>query len=189
MKLIGGLPCLDFVNTVGGWKQDRVVEDKLEGYADLARWAGLAGIAVRTPTRLTPRDAGRVLARTRVLRLALYRILSRSLEKRSPKRADLAVLTAELTQARDHQAFVSDHGQFRWKWDDTPAPDAILWRVSQSAAGLLTSPDLARVRICAGENCGWMFLDQTRNHSRQWCDMKDCGNLAKVRRFRQRLSG
>ncbi|MGA2590961.1 MAG: CGNR zinc finger domain-containing protein [Bryobacteraceae bacterium] len=34
--------------------------------------------------------------------------------------------------------------------------------------------------------CGWMFLDTTRNRSRQWCDMRDCGNRAKVRRFREK---
>jgi predicted RNA-binding Zn ribbon-like protein len=58
--------------------------------------------------------------------------------------------------------------------------------VSGSAAELLTSTELARVRECGGENCGWMFLDNSRNHSRHWCDMQDCGNRAKVRRFRQR---
>jgi predicted RNA-binding Zn ribbon-like protein len=31
-----------------------------------------------------------------------------------------------------------------------------------------------------------MFLDTSRNRSRHWCDMKDCGNRAKVSRFRQR---
>jgi predicted RNA-binding Zn ribbon-like protein len=33
-----------------------------------------------------------------------------------------------------------------------------------------------------------MFLDISKNGRRQWCDMQDCGNLAKVRRFRQRQS-
>jgi predicted RNA-binding Zn ribbon-like protein len=42
------------------------------------------------------------------------------------------------------------------------------------------------VRQCGGESCGWLFLDTSRNRSRQWCDMRDCGNLAKVRRFRER---
>jgi predicted RNA-binding Zn ribbon-like protein len=54
-------------------------------------------------------------------------------------------------------------------------------------AELLTSSDrLTRVHQCEGETCGWLFVDSTRNRSRRWCVMSDCGNVAKVRRFRQR---
>jgi predicted RNA-binding Zn ribbon-like protein len=188
MKFIGGLPCLDFVNTVGGWQQGRVIEDRFETYSDLVRWAGLAGLTVRTGAQPNPRKAAAVLARARSLRLALIRVFNRALERRQPAPTDLKVFTRELSLAREHQALVEERGKFLWKWDDAPALDAILWRVSQSAADLLTSPDIARVRCCLGENCGWLFLDSTRNRSRHWCDMKDCGNLAKVRRFRARLS-
>jgi predicted RNA-binding Zn ribbon-like protein len=62
----------------------------------------------------------------------------------------------------------------------------MLWAVARSAADLLASGSIATIRQCAGDECGWMFLDASRNHNRQWCDMKDCGNCAKVKRFRQR---
>ena len=42
------------------------------------------------------------------------------------------------------------------------------------------------IRECDGDTCGWLFLDTTRNHSRRWCDMRGCGNRAKVRRHRQK---
>jgi len=45
------------------------------------------------------------------------------------------------------------------------------------------------VRICeatATDGCGWLFLDETRNRSRRWCSMKDCGNRAKARRHYRR---
>ncbi len=192
MKFVGGLPCLDFVNTVSGWSlQQRVIDDKLESYADLVRWAGLAGLA--TPARVqnqlargNPRQAAIVLARARALRRALYRLLNCVVDHRNPAPADLSLVSAELRIANQHQRLSGSARKFELTWDQTPALDPILWRVSQSAADLLTSPDLARVRRCAGENCGWMFLDTTRNHSRHWCDMRDCGNLAKVRRFRLR---
>jgi predicted RNA-binding Zn ribbon-like protein len=186
MKFVGGLPCLDFVNTVGGWRRGRVFEDKLESYLDLIRWASLAGIAVTPPARSNPRDAAQVLERARAIRLGLYRLLNSLLEKRTPAPADLALFRAELAIARNHQTLIIQDGRLAWAFDDTYALDAVLWRVSQSAADLLTSPDLDRVRLCAGETCGWLFLDTTRNHSRHWCDMKDCGNRAKVRRFRKR---
>src|ERR687898_229480 len=49
-------------------------------------------------------------------------------------------------------------------------------------SALLTSPKLGRVKLCAGEGCGWVFLDESRNGSRRWCDSRDCGNRERVRR-------
>lgn len=196
MKFIAGHPALDFVNTVGGWSAEQPLEDKLGSYGDLVRWAELARLLdagdTVAPERLArnrPRQAARVLARARALRGILHRLFNRILENRKPRPADVQFLQNELRIARQHQRLASTAAGFHWTWDEHPALDGILWKVSQSAADLLTSPDLARVRRCAGENCGWMFLDATRNHSRHWCDMQDCGNLAKVRRFRQRRAG
>ena len=186
MKFVGGLACLDFVNTVGGWASGRAVDDKIESCSDLIRWAELAGLAIVGSPRQDRRRASKILARSRALRGALHRLLNSLLDRRNPISADLAIISAELRLARTHEVLTTKRGKFLWTWDDPHALDSVLWQVSQSAADLLTSPDLARLRRCAGENCGWMFLDTTRNHSRHWCDMQDCGNLAKVRRFRAR---
>ena len=56
--------------------------------------------------------------------------------------------------------------------------------VAVSALSLL-QPDLRRrIRICG--NCGWLFLDKSRNGSRLWCDMSVCGNRQKARRHSRR---
>jgi predicted RNA-binding Zn ribbon-like protein len=70
--------------------------------------------------------------------------------------------------------------------DDLERP---YWDAARGAARLLTSPLLGRVRACAAADCGWWFLDDTKNASRRWCDMKICGNRDKVRRFRARGRG
>ena len=63
-------------------------------------------------------------------------------------------------------------------------PERVLWPVVWSAANLLTSRILERVGQCADDRgCGWLFMDLSRNRSRRWCDMKDCGNRDKVRRY------
>ncbi|RIL10843.1 MAG: hypothetical protein DCC75_03515 [Proteobacteria bacterium] len=54
--------------------------------------------------------------------------------------------------------------------------------ILQDCEELLTSDDLSRLRICAAEECGWLFLDRSKNGTRRWCDMADCGNLDKQRR-------
>ena len=71
-------------------------------------------------------------------------------------------------------------------WGGAGSVDAlerVLWPVVRSAADLLTSPERGRVRRCGGANCDWLFMDNSRNHSRRWCDMGSCGNRAKARRY------
>jgi predicted RNA-binding Zn ribbon-like protein len=90
-----------------------------------------------------------------------------------------------LARAAEH--LVARTGNFVWEWRDHDFPaDRVLWSVTQSAADLLTQGDLTRVRQCEGHDCGWIFEDTSRNRSRRWCEMRDCGNIAKVRRFRTR---
>jgi predicted RNA-binding Zn ribbon-like protein len=83
-----------------------------------------------------------------------------------------------------------DDGLFGWSWRPLRADDAPLERVLcpivQSAMDLLASPALSLVKRCPARDCGRLFLDTSRNGSRRWCDMKGCGNRAKVRRFRDR---
>ena len=59
---------------------------------------------------------------------------------------------------------------------------------ANAALDILRSDDLARVRRCPIEigGCGWLFLDRTRNRSRRWCRMADCGTQVKARRLTQR---
>lgn len=43
-----------------------------------------------------------------------------------------------------------------------------------------------RLKICRNPDCRWAFYDRSRNHSRIWCEMKECGNVMKARRFRRK---
>jgi len=58
--------------------------------------------------------------------------------------------------------------------------------LARAAARLVESTTLSRVRACAADDCKWWFVDDTKNHSRRWCEMKTCGNRAKLRRYRER---
>ena len=195
VKLIGGATCLDFVNTVGGWVRapgrsrvkeynDTVLREKLPSAGDLVTWGRLAGV-ISGRDRLSVENPDAVLARALSLRSALYRIFKATLEGWRPGSKDVAILNEELSVATAHQRLTYESRGFTWVWDIRPnAAERVLWVVSRSAAELLTSSVLAGLRQCPGDRCGWLFLDASRNHSRQWCDMRDCGNRAKVRRFR-----
>jgi predicted RNA-binding Zn ribbon-like protein len=194
VKFIAGRLCLDFVNTVGG-RTEIVLRDKLNDYGDLVRFGQLSGslpaAGARRLARKAANDSGKaaaVLARAKELREALYRIFRSSIDARRPAGSDLATLGGELLIARSHERLAISTATYIWTWDDEAAPDRVLWPVARSAADLLTSSDLAALRQCAGDRCGWLFLDSSRNHRRRWCDMKDCGNRAKVQRYRSGLT-
>jgi len=56
--------------------------------------------------------------------------------------------------------------------------------VVHAATGLLTSGPLDRVKDCAA--CRWLFVDESRNRSRRWSTMEECGTHEKVRRYLER---
>jgi predicted RNA-binding Zn ribbon-like protein len=106
---------------------------------------------------------------------------------RRPDPADLPLLNAEIATARSRERLAARRDGLVWSWPEAGERlDSPLWAVSRAAAALLTSGDLSRLRQCGGDECGWLFLDRSRNRSRQWCTMEDCGNVSKVRRFRKR---
>jgi predicted RNA-binding Zn ribbon-like protein len=193
LKLLGGRLSLDFVNTADWHASDHPVEF-LTSYSDLVAWSQHVGILTdHQAQRLLkkaarrPEDANAVLERAIALREAIYRIFSAISRERPPQAADLATFNAELSGALAQSRIVSTAQGFTWDLagaEDTL--DQMLWPVVHDAAGLLTSEDLDRVGQCADDRCGWLFLDTSRNRSRRWCSMENCGNRAKARRHYKR---
>lgn len=191
-KFVGGSLCLDFVNTLGE-RGSLEMRDKLVRFRDLIRWSEQAGIIKHAEANRILQlaeahgsTARTVLKRAIALREALYRIFKSHVQVRKPLRADLKMLNREIRAMRARESLAYSAGDFRWIWDEDDTLDRPLWPVVLSAAKLMTSSNLRLLRQCDDEKCGWMFLDTSRNHSRHWCDMRDCGNRAKVARFRQR---
>jgi predicted RNA-binding Zn ribbon-like protein len=197
-ELLGGRLCLDFANTVGGTRQWGP-NDHLPDYATLVSWGRQAG-AVSEPVarrllaaaRRRPEDARAVLAEAIALREAICATFLAFAQGREPRAADLALVSDALGRALSHRRIRRGAGACcALSWEDAPeALDAVLWPVAASAAELLVSGDeLARVRVCGlyeSRECGWLFVDDTRSHTRRWCSMKDCGNRAKARRHYRR---
>lgn len=193
VKFVGGNLCLDFVNTVGGRDpRGGAIRDKIPAYGDLLGWSRLAGIlddgaarALARQAALRPREAAAVRARAIRLRETLYRILKCVLEGRRPSTRDADVLRSGVAVARANQRLDTRGCRFVWTFSKrTVKLDRILWPVALSAAELLTSGELSGLSQCGGVDCGWLFLDTSRGRRRRWCDMQDCGNREKVRRFR-----
>ncbi len=78
----------------------------------------------------------------------------------------------------------TDGDRVTWSWAGVTDLDAPLLPVAHAAASLLTSERTAMLRQCG--RCRWLFLDQSRNHGRRWCDMRTCGMAQKVERQAER---
>jgi predicted RNA-binding Zn ribbon-like protein len=196
IKLVGGQLSLDFINTVS-WRGREIPEEHLNTYQDLLNWSTLADILsedeVQSLSRegsIQPEAAKRVLKRAVELREAIHRIFSAKISKGLASEADLIALNRELREAltRLRLSLEGDGYTIDFGWGGG-ALDQMLWPVARAASDLLTSDGLDRLRRCAAEDCGWLFLDTSRNRSRRWCDMKDCGNRSKARSFYSRRQG
>ena len=202
---VGGVLCLDFVNTVRGRISNRlergardhadaIVDERLTSYDALLGWGGFADVLTTRQMKLLGAEAERrparsaaVLRRAITVREAMYRLFKAVIARWPPPADDLAVINRELQIARAHERLIaSPHGIVVDYGDPATALDGVLWPIARSARELLTSSHLERVGQCPGDECGWLFLDTSRSGRRQWCKMKDCGNVAKVRRFREK---
>jgi predicted RNA-binding Zn ribbon-like protein len=194
LLLQGGDVALDFVNTVGGMRQDPPDPEyeALNSYADVVEWSLRVELvsphdarALLREAAARPREAERAFAETLAFRQLVYEIFRALADGRKPKRALLDRLREAERDALAQGSLIPDGARMRWSWDgatlDVRAP---LWPVAHAAVELLTHGPLERLKVCA--NCRWLFLDQSRNHSRRWCSMADCGSAVKKERYVER---
>ncbi len=187
--------CLHFSNTVNWHGSDHPI-DKLTSYSELVEWYRRRGILdVGTAARLLkgsrrdPKRAHLALERARELRESIYLTFSSVSHGRNPKPSDLDILNRNFSAsvARLALSFEKRGKEFVWKWKAGKQIelDQILWPIAKSAVDLLFSDIRAYVKECANESegCGWLFIDTSKNHSRRWCSMSDCGNRSKARSY------
>jgi len=194
-RLIAGELCLEFANTAD-WHASDHPQESLKRYEDLLSWSrrtdllDTAGVQrLLREARRHPAAAAQALKRAIFIREVIYRIFAALPRRQSPADSDLEAFNRALSSALQHLRVAPAMGRFVWSWEGSHrALDGILWPVLGSAADLLTSERRDRVGQCADDRgCGWLFLDRTKNRSRRWCDMEDCGNRAKARRHYKRI--
>jgi predicted RNA-binding Zn ribbon-like protein len=189
---IGGRRCFDFTNTIA-WSEPPHGEE-LHSYDDLVDWALAADVLtadeaaqLRAEAARRPADAAAALDRARDARAAMHAVFHRLAHREEPRPEDVARFNAYLTEAMTRVRVAPAGCECSWSWREDPRDLArMLWPVIWSAASVLTSPDVRWVRHCASETCGWLFLDESRNHNRRWCDMRECGSREKARRHYRR---
>ena len=179
---------LDFCNTLNDRGSNP--RELLTGYDRLLLWGQEAHILTEEEAhrldkeaKKHKKEAERVLQQALELREAIFRLFLASIQGASSEAADLEIFNSALTRALSHSVIIPQEQGFDWAWlPSVNALDSMLWPAVRAAANLFTSEDLDDVRVCASDNCNWLFMDTSKNHTRRWCDMKSCGNRAKARK-------
>ena len=195
LPILGGHLALDFANTVDD-PEGPERYDHAGTYPELVGWSARIGILrpeqaaeLLDAAELHKRGRSTALRRAHALRDILNKIFTEvaalNSGSRDAARGTVEAYWAELrpfvTDALRHAELVVADERFKLTWPVTVQLDAMLWPIAVAAADLLTSPQLARLKKCAG--CPWVFLDQSKNFSRRWCAMEDCGTHEKIRRY------
>lgn len=194
LNLMSGHPALEFTNTVHNHASQQPTET-LFTYEDLLSWIRKMGLLSGEDVQALVRNAANqteeaiaVFVKSLELREAVYRIFVAQAKEKSPRNEDLAILNAVLAQLTSGAQVVRHSSRFEWQWNfDENDLQLPLWLIALSAVDLMTSENYPWVGQCADEDgCGWLFVDTSKNHSRRWCDINDCGNRAKQRRYQKR---
>ncbi len=198
-QYIGGDPAIDLVNTIdyttAGPENERITD-----YSQLIRWAEGAGLlspkaasSLRGRASARPREAEAAYGKALGVRAVLERLF-RALARDVPVGDVLPEFNSVLGEALERMRVTEGKASqprdrsLKLGWiDPGESLQSIIWPVVWSAASLIVSEEAQRIRVCGGKDCGWMYVDRSRNKLRRWCQMETCGTREKSRRRYQRL--
>ncbi|MBP6728686.1 MAG: CGNR zinc finger domain-containing protein, partial [Microthrixaceae bacterium] len=101
----------------------------------------------------------------------------------------VGLINAMLRQARALPQLVRHDG---WDWHlhaaESDAPFATRLRVETAMAmvDVIRSDEHRRLRRCEADDCDAVFVDLSRNRSKRFCDVGNCGNRMHVAAYRAR---
>jgi predicted RNA-binding Zn ribbon-like protein len=192
---VAGRLWLDFVNT-----DDEHRGRRTEHLADFSAWIGWlhdAGVLdaeraqwLERRAAEQPMGAQAALLDARRVRNALRLLAERGATQERARDAALAEVNRILERSAGTRRVEAGPGGFTRAFRaGGDLFGALLLPVVEGAADALVAGEVARVKRCGAPGCGRVYLDATRNHSRRWCTMADCGNRAKAARHRARQAG
>ncbi len=179
---------IDFANTLS-WRGRPKPDEFLPDCGSWIEWSREHGLLtpdqamrLRSLAAEQPDEATAAFHRAIEFREALYNLLSANCHGNQPPAKDRMLVQDVLNEAMGQLRLAGPHDGWRFElavgaceWDSP------LFGPALSAAQLLTGEYAGKLRSCERDECRWLFLDHTKNHSRKWCDMKTCGNVVKAR--------
>jgi predicted RNA-binding Zn ribbon-like protein len=183
-QFFGGRICLDFANTVD-WRTSDEPQELIADYVALLSWSRLrhtlSQATLQRLQSLSARDGAgsrAALQQAHSLRTEIWRAAQALCQG---GRVQLPPLNRFLLEVPAQPRLIN---AVRGYVHDLPGSDLCepLHPVIWSLTALLASDDAARVGSCRATGCGWFFLDESPNHTRQWCSSEVCGNRERARR-------
>lgn len=194
-ELIAGDPALDLVNTLDWRFRESGAEELLTDYEDVLAFTEQTGmLSASTVSHLraaNKRDRTAVLYSARELRERCAEVFYAMAERHRVRPSAISALEGYFQSARAMQRLLVSKESLIWELAGLErALELPLWALALRAEALFTSSmALKNLRVCGAEECRWLFLDTSKNHTRRWCDMKVCGNRMKARRFKAQHAG
>ncbi|MGH2445858.1 MAG: CGNR zinc finger domain-containing protein [Candidatus Limnocylindria bacterium] len=176
---------VEYANTLAF--TDGAGHDRVEDPHALVDWLRQHGLLRARPSvSRVERD----LPRFRELRQLVRGIATRAADDRSPTTTQLRALNRVLRDGLHyHQLHAVEDGARFTIGQVGDELDQARASIAGSLAHFLADHDAHRLRICADDGCRWLFVDHSPAGRRRWCDMRTCGNRAKVARHRARARG
>ena len=187
--VVGPDLCLSYANTLF-WRGSEHPSEGLGSFGHLVAWLEVqTGMAAADAAALTktaedaPEQAAALFSQAISLREAMFGVFTALAQGERAPDGDFAALAHAIEHAPKRERLVRNDEGYAWRIPHSAfaAPD-LLAPVVWSAADLLVSGGDGRVRRCANDKCLWLFIDESKNGTRRWCDMSACGNRAKARR-------
>ncbi len=134
-----------------------------------------------------PAEAERRLERFRYLRDLVIAVADRTSEGHGPTREQVRDINHVLRHGLHYHRLVSERGGARYSVAQVgDRLDQARATIASSLAHFLAEDDASRLRVCDNDTCREVFIDRSPTGRRRWCDMRICGNQAKVARHRAR---
>jgi len=189
---LGGNLSLDFVNTVHDRHEDPL-RDLLQNYLDLVTWVHFADAIDNTQKkkllqtgRENQRKANQIYKDSLQLREAFYDFIVNTINRDEVSLVNLQLINQWLFRAFSNLELTQLDNRFVLGWKaESFELESVLWPIIKAFVNLVTSEDRDRIKQCS--NCGYLFVDNSKNKSRRWCSMDICGNRVKARRHARKI--
>ena len=187
----GGDICFDFINTVNT-RRKGVDFEYLSSYDTFLDWCEKTALCTTKQRRQLKKYAqqhsmekAKSLESVIRLRETLYALFSEIASKQTVGETILHSFNTYLHTCFKQIEIKVQNGKFSLAYKKID--ENLLfptWPIIYAAYKMLLSDQLDRVKECY--NCGWIFLDQTKNGQRKWCNPSTCGSVEKSRRYYER---
>ena len=188
IPFLGGNLSLDFVNTVHDRHEDPL-RNLLKNYLDLVIWVYFAtAINNSQKERLLQKGRENQLKANQIyrdslqLREAFYDFIVNTINRNEVSQVNMQLINQWYSRASSSLELTRLDDRFVLDWEAGSFElESILWPIVRAFVNLVISEDRNRIKQCF--NCGYLFIDNSKNKSRRWCSMEICGNRVKARRY------